>query len=581
MKNGNYLYLLKRLIKEYIVSYWGVLSIAVFCMIIVSCCTATTVKLIEPAVNQVFIIHDKKILFTLTIAIVLISFIRGIAGFFQHYLVTYIGKKILSDIQIHLYNHLINCDVEFIEKNSHSSLISRFTNDITLMRGVMPYITTGIARHLCSIILLTIVMFHTEPTMSILVFFVFPIAIYPIQRWNKKLRKKIYEIQQEFAYYTNKLDESFHAIKIIKSFSAEKIQVKKAKKLNDSIIELTKKIAKIDSLSTPLMEILRGIAISFILLYGGFLVFEGKTTPGSLISFIAAFVSVFRPFRSLVSYNTLIQEGLTAAKRIFYILDIKPKIINKINNIVLEKDNVSSIIFKDVKLTTNSNEIALSKVNLSIPIQKKIAIVGESGSGKTSLINLILRFYEPSWGKILINNLDIKNYSLESLRNCISLLTQESILFDASIAENIAYGNSNASREEIVTAAKYASADDFICSMPKKYDSLIKNNGVNLSRGQKQRIELARSFLKKSPILILDEATNALDFATEQQIYKSIENFVKNKTVIVVTHRLLTIKNMDYIIVMKKGSIVEQGTHKDLMDLKSEYYSLYLNCMSS
>ena len=534
----------------------------------------------EPTINQVFIIHNKKILFTLTIAILLISFIRGIAEFFQHYLVTYIGKKILSDIQIHLYNHLINCDVEFIEKNSHSSLISRFTNDITLMRGVMPYIITGIAKHLCSIILLIIVMFYTEPIMSIFVFFVFPIAIYPIQRWNKKLRKKIYEIQQEFAYYTSRLDESFYAIKIIKSFLAEKIQVKKAKKLNDSIVELTKKIAQIDSLSKPLMEILSGIAISFILLYGGFLVFEGKTTPGSLISFIAAFVSAFRPFKSLVSYNTLIQEGLTATKRIFYILDIKPKIINKINNIVLEKDNVSSIIFKDVKLTTSSNEIVLSKVNLSIPTQKKIAIVGESGSGKTSLINLILRFYEPSWGKILINNLDIKNYSLESLRNCISLVTQESILFDASIAENIAYGDSNASREDIVTAAKYASADDFICSMPRKYDSLIKNNGANLSRGQKQRIELARSFFKKSPILILDEATNALDFATEQRIYKSIKNFVKNKTVIVVTHRLITIKNMDYIIVMKKGSIVEQGTHKDLMDLKSEYYSLHLNCLA-
>lgn len=547
-------------------------------MVIVACCTAISVKLIEPIINQIFIIRDKKMLFILPIAIVSISFIRGIAEYFQYYLVTYIGKKILSDIQIHLYKHLIYSDVEFIEQNSHSSLISRFTNDIMLMRGVMSYMITGIAKHVFSIILLVIIMFYTEPIMSIFVVFVFPVAIYPVQKWNKKLRKRIDETQQEFAHYTTKLDESFNAIKIIKSFLVEKIQIQKAQVLNDSIIRLTKKISKIDGLARPLMEILSGIAIGSILLYGGFLVFQGKTTPGSLLAFIAAFIAAFRPFKSIITLNTLMQEGLTSAKRIFSILDVEPKIIDKINATILEPSDISNIEFKNVTLTTSNNDRILSNINLSIPPQKKIVIVGESGSGKTSLINLILRFYDPNSGEILINNLGIKNYSLESLRNYSSLVTQENMLFDASIAENISYGNSNATREDIIIAAKYASADDFISSMPDQYDSLIKNNGGNLSGGQKQRIALSRAFLKESPILILDEATNALDSVIEKKIYKSIEKFTKNKTVIVVTHRLLTIKNIDYVIVMKKGSVIEQGTHKDLLALKSEYYNLYLNC---
>ncbi|MFP3017696.1 MAG: ABC transporter ATP-binding protein [Candidatus Tisiphia sp.] len=564
---------LRRLIVDHIKPYLKQISIAVFCMVITAVCTACIVDLVRPTIDQIFLIGNRQMLLFLPLMVVITFTIKGIAEYYSNYLIKFVGQRILTDLQIKMYEHLLFADILFIQSQSSGRLISRFTNDISMMRGAISNLLVGCAKYFFTVVGLIIVMFTLEPRLSCIVFLAFPLAIYPIQKLGKKIRRISGQAQEELANYTSRLDETFQSIKIVKSFLGEKIESNRALLLSSNILRFLKKTAKLDALVSPIMEVLSGITVGGLIWYGGLLVIKGETTPGAFFAFITAFLAAYRPFKSLVSLNVNLQEGIAATRRVFNILDTEPIIKDSVNAQNVQLVN-PQIIFNNVELKFN-NKVALKLINLKIMPGKTTAFVGRSGSGKTSLSNLLVRFYNPTSGQILIDDYDIKDIKIDSLRQQISLVTQDTTLFDTSVAENIAYGNPNATRDQIIIAAKYADAHQFISNLPAGYDTIIGNQGSTLSGGQRQRLAIARAFLKSAAILVWDEATSSLDQNSERLILNSLVNIRENKTTLIITHRLSSIKDVDHIVVMKSGMIFEQGTHSQLMDNKAEYYKLY------
>lgn len=563
----------KRLIVDHVAPYKSKVFLAIFFMIIVALCSAAIVRLVKPAIDDVFVNHDRQMLIILPLVMLAVYSLKGIAEYFQSYLIKYIGQQILTNMQMLMYEHLLFADFLFIQSQSSGRLISRFTNDIVLMRGAVSNMLVGCAKHFLSVLFLIVVMFSLDPYLSAFIFLAFPIAIFPIQKLGRRMRAVTGEAQEELSNFTAQLDETFDSVKVIKSFCTEEIEANKAKQITAKILGFYKKAAKFDSLTSPVMEILSGLAIACVLWYGGYTVIEGKMTTGALFAFITAFVSAYRPFKSLVSLNVNLQEGLAAANRVFNILDLKP-VVRDDKNAVKPEMKKPAIEFQDVLVTFGTKSV-LNSLNLKVEAGKTYAFVGRSGSGKTTVANLLVRFFDPTEGKILVDNVDIKQIALKYLRNNISMVTQDIVLFDASVADNIAYGFKNVSRDDIIKAAKAADAHDFIEALPEGYDTLVGTSGSTLSGGQRQRLSIARAFLKDAPILLLDEATSALDPNSEQSIINSIANLRKNRTTLIITHRLSSITNADQIVVMKQGRVVEQGSHKELLKIEKEYAKLY------
>ena len=565
---------IKRLLREHVSPYKGKVIVAILFMVLSALCAATIVWLVQPAIDKVFMTHDREMLLLIPLAILAAHTIKGIAEYFQSYIIKYIGQQILTNMQMRMYEHLLSADFLFLQSQSSGRLISRFTNDIVLMRGAVSNMLVGCAKHFLSVLFLIIIMFSLEPFLSAFVFFAFPFAIYPVQKLGRRMRAVTGEAQEELSNFTSRLDETFFSIKIIKSFCTEKVEAKRAKKITDNILGFYKKAAKFDSLTSPIMEILSGVAVACVLWYGGFSVIEGNMTTGALFAFITAFVSAYRPFKSLVALNVNLQEGLAAANRVFNILDLKPT-IHDVQNPTKPKWLHPEIAFKKVGLQFDNNKTAIASLDIKISAGQTFAFVGRSGSGKTTAANLLVRFFDPTTGEININGENIKNISLQHLRSQIAMVTQDTMLFDATVSENIAYGAKKASQEDVVAAAKAADAHEFISSLPQGYETVIGVFGSTLSGGQKQRLSIARAFLKDAPILLLDEATSALDQRSEQSIVNAITKLRKGRTTLIITHRLSSITDADQIVVMKQGRAVEQGTHIELLHLKKEYYKLY------
>jgi subfamily B ATP-binding cassette protein MsbA len=541
-------------------------------MAVVACCAAVTVKMVQPILDEILFIKDKHRLLELAAFMLVVSIIKGAAEFFQNYIVKALGQGILTDLQILLFEHLLHADLALLQKESSGKLISRFTNDIMLMRGSVSTLLVGLAKHLLTVLFLIILMFKTEPRLSVIVFVIFPLAIYPIQYIGRRMRKTVYQTQDKLGEYTAALDEVFLSIKVVKSYNGEDFEVSKAKKITSEIYKLFKKATKFDALTSPVTEFLSGVAIASILIYGGFAVINNTSTPGALFTFITAFFSAYRPFKSMLSLNVNLQEGMAASGRLFQILDTKPKIIDSPNSVDV-KFAAPGISFKNVSLSLNDKNI-FEDLNLNIQAGKTTAVVGESGSGKTSIVNLLLKFYQPNSGQIVIEDKNLADIKIKSLREQIALVTQETFLFDTSVLENIIY-TTQATKEEALEAAKKSSAYDFIMELPNKYDTLIGFQGYSLSGGQRQRLSLARAFLKRAPILILDEATSSLDAHNEGMIFNSLKKELRDVTTIIITHRLASIQDVDDIIVINNGKVVEQGSHQSLIEAQGEYYRLY------
>jgi subfamily B ATP-binding cassette protein MsbA len=491
---------------------------------------------------------------------------------------SFIGYKIVADLQNDMFRTLLKCDISYFSKTNSGTLISRFLADVgALSRGVHN-VVINIIKDFFTLVFLVGVLFYHNSNLALISLFVFPIAIYPISRIGKRLRKISKSTQIGFGILTKRLSESLQGIKTIKSFNAEFIEQNKVEKEVDNIFQLTYKSSKVNSISRPLMETLGGLAIAIIIYVGGSQVISGTTTPGTFFSFLTALLMAYQPIKSLASLNATLQMAMASAERIFDIIYSKPNIVESslTKDNLLKKNSSYDIKILNVSFSYPDDEKNILKdINIEIKKGEKIALVGYSGAGKTTLLNLLPRFYDVKKGKIFIEDVNIKDLSFNFLREHFSLVSQDIVLFDDTLKYNVCYGLSGISEKQRLGACKKANCDEFIKKFPKGLNEIIGEKGVKLSGGQKQRIAIARAFLKNSPFLLLDEATSSLDSRSERKIQKSLTDLMKNKTSLVIAHRLSTIIDADKIILLHNGKIEDIDRHKNLLKKSKIYKNLY------
>ena len=577
-QNSSNYYILSRIFENYVKKHSRKLIISIICMIIVSATTALNAWMMQPVLDDIFIDKNESLILIIPLAILLIAVVKGISSYIQSVLMSFVGYRLVADLQSDMFGSLIKCDISFFSKTNSGTLISRFLADVgALSRGVHNVII-NIIKDFFTLFFLIGVLFYHDWKLASISLLIFPLAIYPISRIGKRLRKISKNTQVGFGFLTKRLTESLQSIKTIKSFNAENVETVKVEKEVENIFQLTYKSSRVNSISRPLMETLGGLAIAVIIYTGGSQVISGTTTPGTFFSFLTALLMAYQPIKSLASLNATLQMAMAAAERIFNIIDTKPLIIEKQNNkdIHLKNDTTYNVKFSNVTFAyESSNKNILSNINLNIKRGEKIALVGYSGAGKTTLLNLLPRFYEIKRGRITINDIDIRDLSFSFLRNHFSLVSQDIVLFDDTIKYNICYGQNNINNKQILEACKKANCEEFIKKFPKGINETIGEKGVKLSGGQKQRIAIARAFLKNSPFLLLDEATSSLDSRSEKKIQTSLANLMKNKTSLVIAHRLSTIIDANKIILLHNGKVVEIDNHKNLLKRSKIYKNLY------
>ncbi len=570
--------ILTRLFNSYVKKHYIKIFISVFCMVLVAATTATNAWLMQPVLDDIFIKKNKDLIIIIPAVILLIAFVKGIASYFQSVLMSFIGYKIVADLQKNMLTTLLKCDLSYFNTTNSGTLVSRFLADVgALSRGIHNVIINIVKDSLTFIFLLG-VMFHHDIKLATITLLIFPLAIYPISRIGKRLRKISKNTQVGFGLLTKKLTESFQGIKTIKSFNAEKYETSKIEKEIENLFFLTLKSTKVNSISRPLMETLGGLAVALIVYVGGTQVINGETTPGTFFSFLTALLMAYQPLKSLASLNATLQISMASAERIFEVIDQKPIVIEKNPNkdFMLKISHPYDLRIKkvDFKYENSPNQV-LSNIDLEIAKGQKVALVGHSGAGKTSLLNLIPRFFDVKNGHIFLGEVDIRDLSFKFLRDHFSIVSQDVILFDETIKTNIAYGKQKASLQEIKIACEKANCNEFIDNLPNKLNEYVGEKGVKLSGGQKQRVAIARAFLKNSPFLLLDEATSSLDSKSERKIQVSLSKLMKNKTSLVIAHRLSTILDADKIVLLHKGKVEAVGKHNFLLKNSKIYKNLY------
>ena len=570
--------LIKRIFKRYIKKHLSTLILALFCMILVSASTAINAWMMQPVLDDIFINKNEKLMLIIPGAVLLIAVVKGVASYFQSVLMSFVGYRLVAELQEEMFNSLIKCDIAYINETNSGTLISRFLADVgNLSRGVHNVIINILKDSLTFIFLVAVMVYH-DPILALFAIIIFPLAIYPISRIGKRLRKISKTTQIGFGTFTSKLSESMTGIKTIKSFNTENFEQKKINNEIDNLFKLTLKSTKVNSVARPLMETLGGLAIALIIFIGGKEVLSGNTTPGTFFSFLTALIMAYQPVKSLASLNATLQMAMASAERVFEIIDTKPNIREsfKVKDYKIDVDKSQDVKFKRVSFKyAESKDHVLKNLNFEIKKGQKIALVGYSGAGKTTLLNLLPRFYDPYSGEIQLGGINIKQLSLKFLREHFSLVSQDIVLFDETIKFNIAYGHKKYSDTEILSAAKKANCLEFIDHFPKKFKEIVGENGTKLSGGQKQRIAIARAFLKNSPFLLLDEATSALDSKSEMKIHNSLKSLMKNRTSLIIAHRLSTIIDADNIILLNNGKVENIGTHRFLLKNSSIYKNLY------
>lgn len=567
-------YLVSRLIKEYIKPYFKELAFSVFFMVVVASCTGLLAWMVKPAMDEIFVKANAPALTYITLGVISITIIKSLAMYAQDVLIGFIGQRIVTNIQLSLYAHLLYADLALLNQHSSGKLISRFNNDIVTMRQSVSTVLTGLARDFLSVVFLVGVMFYQSTVLAFIAFLAFPLAIYPIIRLGKRMRKVAHKTQKELGNFTTQLDETFQGIRVIKSYGQEDFEIQRSHTIVDRLFGFYMKATSTGAAVSPFMETLTGITVAGVIWYGGSQVIQHNITQGEFFSFVAAMIMAYRPLKSLSVLNTKLQEGLASARRLFVLLDTKPGITEKPDAKPLSLTK-STIQFDHISFNYEEGKTALDNLSFEIPGGKTVALVGPSGGGKSTIMNLLLRFFDPNKGVITIDGTNIRNVTFASLRQAMAIVSQDIILFEDTIRANIAYGKPDATEEEITAAAYNAAAHDFITAFPEGYDTIIGQRGFKLSGGQRQRISIARAMLRNPPILLLDEATSALDPISEQQVQQALYRLMKGRTTLVIAHRLSTVMNADLIYVIHQGKVAESGTHGQLLEKGGMYAKLY------
>jgi ATP-binding cassette, subfamily B, bacterial MsbA len=566
--------LIKRIFKTQVRRYLSQILIIFLFIIVSSGATAGVAWLLDPAIKKIFVEKNTKLLFVIPALIVFAFMLKSIATYIIRVKTIKVSYSVIKNIQILMADKILKSDTAFIISKHSGKFISNFTNDTGVLLGVINGIAISAVKEFFTLIALLSLMFYQNWRLSMLAIIMIPIAAFFSRTLGKKMGKYVNKSLEASEVFTKFLSEILKATSVIKIFQRESEESKNFKNVIEKRIEIMTQVEKVRLGAGPVMETITGIAIAIVVFYGGHLSINNEIEIGSFFSFLTALMLAYQPVRALAGVNIGISEGIMAAKRIYSLLDTVNKISDNSQGKILNIKN-KDIVFDNVSFSYPDGTIALKNITTKIKGGSTVALVGKSGSGKSSFINLLPRFYDAKNGKIKIDDQDITSVAIGSLRKEIALVSQEVILFDDTIRANIAYGKINATENEIMEASRNAAAHEFIEKLPLSYDTIVGENGVKLSGGQKQRLSIARAILKNSSIILLDEATSSLDAESQSKVKYAIDNLIKNRTTIVIAHRLSTIKNADKIIVLSEGNLVAEGTHEELIQKSEVYQKLY------
>ncbi|MFD2204372.1 ABC transporter ATP-binding protein [Kiloniella antarctica] len=567
-------FLVKRLFRDYVSGQLLKIGLSLLAMAIVAGSTVMLAKQMEPIINDIFLNRNEDLLMPIAMAVVAIFLVKGLATYAQSMLMQHVGLEIIATIQTQLFKKLMQTDLSYFHEESSGNLVSRFTNDANMLKGVVSNTLTSIGKDSLTAIGLIGMMFYQDWFLATIAFAAFPTAILPIVKTGRRIRKVSTNTQESLGLLTTRLDESFQGIRHVKAYNMEDHETKRVSDTVYKVLRLNLKSARTSSILSPIMETLGGIAIAIVIVYGGNEVIQGTKDPGSFFAFITALLLAYEPIKKLSKLNASMQTGLAAAHRVYSVLDSEPAIQDSPTAKALQVTK-GEVRFEHVNFKYDDETSALKNINLVAKANQTIALVGASGAGKTSILNLIPRFYDVSEGCITLDGQDIRDVTMMSLRQAIALVSQEIQLFDDTIRANIAYGKSDATEEEIITAAKNAHAHEFIQDFPEGYETLVGPRGSRLSGGQRQRVAIARAMVKNAPVLLLDEATSALDTESERHVQTALNTLMQGRTTLVIAHRLSTVIDADVIYVMDQGRIIEQGSHTELVEKGGTYAKLY------
>jgi len=551
----------------------GRLLLAMLCMLVIAAATSVSAFLVKPILDDIFINRNASMLKVIPVVVILIYFLRGLSMYGQEYLMNYVGERIIRKLRDTLYERIQELPLSFYHREKTGGLMSRITYDVNIVKAMVSTAVTSSLKDAFSIMGLTFVIFYRDWKMAIFALIVLPLAFYPVVEFGRRVRRVSTGVQEAMGDLSSFLHETFAGSKIVKAFGMEPYEKQRFNDRTRNMFNLEMKAVVARSLSSPIMEFIGGLGIALVIWYGGFKVLNGTSTAGTFFSFMAAVLMLYDPVKKLSHLNAAVQQGLSAADRIFDVLEEENPIQDPEQPAPLTP-GPHTVSFDGVTFGY-TDEPVLIDIRLEARQGEVLALVGMSGGGKTSLVNLIPRFYDVNRGAVRIDGEDIRNFRVSDLRKEIAIVTQEPILFNDTVRSNIAYGNPEAGDEQIKAAAHAAYAFDFVTAFPDGFDTVVGELGGRLSGGEKQRLCIARALLKDAPILILDEATSSLDTEAEAVVQKALENLMRGRTTFVIAHRLSTVARADRIIVLVDGRIVEEGTHAELIQCHGEYCKLY------
>ena len=564
-----------RIWKSYAKGSTKLLLIALSCNAIVALTTPALPELIRRVIDDIFVNADRSMLTILPLVALLIMLIRAIGTYGANVAINYIGQGIVGSLQKDLYKSILNSDLSYINSIHSARFISSFTADSSKLRETMSSVVVNLSRNILMVIGLVGYLFYVDATLATIFFIVIPPAAIGLKFLGKRLRKAIRMSLEEIGTLSALVSETIKGIRIIKAYGKEQIHLKKASIVIDRVVKFSMKGVRARSASAPIMEIVTGIAIACIIYYAGNKSLDGLMTVGSFMAFTTAAGLLYDPLKAVANLQAMLQEGIAASQRLFPILDNKPKINDKKHFKKLDKIS-GSISFENVSFSYSESEnTVLNNISIEINSGQTVAFVGPSGAGKSSLLNLVPRFYDVSSGRVKIDGIDIKDLSLSDVRESSALVSQDTLIFDLSIRENIIFGNDYVTEDFFQKVCKDSLVDDFVKDLKLGYETVAGESGVRISGGQKQRIAIARAMIKNAPILLLDEATSSLDSDSEKKVQIALDALIKNKTALVIAHRLSTIRNVDIIYVIDQGKIVEKGNHSSLIQQDGLYSFLF------